>query len=60
MFPPVSHIVQYIYIYIYDTPQTPGFYLGLFADDTSMYVTDRKECYILRKLQRGLSTIETW
>jgi hypothetical protein len=35
----------------YDTPQTPGVYLGLFADDTCMYVTGRKEGYVLRKLQ---------
>jgi hypothetical protein len=41
-------------------PQTPGVYLCLFADDTCIYVTDCKEGYVLRKLQRGLSTIETW
>jgi hypothetical protein len=35
-------------------------YLGLFADDTYIYATDRKEGYVLRKLQRGLSAIETW
>jgi hypothetical protein len=42
------------------TPQTSGVYLGLFADDTCKYATDRKEGYVLRKLQRGLSAIETW
>jgi hypothetical protein len=42
-------------LYINDTPQTPGVYLGLFADDTCIYTTDRKEGYVLRKLQRGLS-----
>jgi hypothetical protein len=47
-------------LYINDTPQKPGFYLGLFADDTCIYATDRKEGYILRKLQRGLNAIETW
>jgi hypothetical protein len=25
-----------------------------------VYATDRKEGYILRKLQRGLNSIETW
>jgi hypothetical protein len=35
--------------------QTPGVYLGLFAD-----ATDRKEGYVLRKLQRGFSVVETW
>jgi hypothetical protein len=34
--------------------------VGLFADDTCIYATDRKEDYVLRKLQRGLSTIKTW
>jgi hypothetical protein len=42
-----------------DTPQTPGVYLGLFADDTCIYAKGRKEGYVLRKLQRGLSSIET-
>jgi hypothetical protein len=26
-----------------DTPQTPGVNLALFADDTCLYATDRKE-----------------
>jgi hypothetical protein len=47
-------------IYINDTPQTPGVYLALFADDTCLYATDRKEGYVLRKLQRGLDAIDTW
>jgi hypothetical protein len=47
-------------LYINDTPQTPGVYLDLFADDTCKYTTYRKEVYIFRKLQRGLSAIETW
>jgi hypothetical protein len=41
-------------LYINDTPQTLGVYLGLFTDDTFIYATDH------RKLQRGLSAIETW
>jgi hypothetical protein len=47
-------------IYINDTPQTPGVYLGLFVDEIFVYAADRKEDYVLRKLQRGLSAIETW
>jgi hypothetical protein len=43
-----------------DTPQIPGVYLGFFANDTCIYVTDRKESYVLRKMQRGLTAIETW
>jgi hypothetical protein len=47
-------------LFINDTPKTSGVYLGLFADDTCIYATDRKEVYVLRNLQRGLSAIETW
>jgi hypothetical protein len=44
-------------LYINGTPQT----LGLLADDTCtrMYATGCKEGYVLRKLQRGLSAVET-
>jgi hypothetical protein len=56
---PTLYII-YIYIHINDTSQTPGVYPGLFAVDTCIYSTDRKEVYVLRKLQRGLSAIETW
>jgi hypothetical protein len=45
---------------VYDTPKTPGVYLGLFAHATSIYVTGRKECYVLRKLERVPSATETW
>jgi hypothetical protein len=41
--------------YINDTPQTTGVNLSLFADDTCLYATDRKEGYVLRKIQRGLN-----
>jgi len=47
-------------LYINDTPQTPGVHLALFADDTCLYTTDRRESYVLRKLQRGLITLEEW
>jgi hypothetical protein len=47
-------------IYINDTPQTPVVHLALFADDTCLYATERKEGYVLRKLQRGLDAIEKW
>jgi hypothetical protein len=33
--------------YTNDTPQTPGVYLGLFADDTCIDATDRKKGYVL-------------
>jgi hypothetical protein len=46
-------------VHINVTPQTLGGYPGLFADDSCIYATDRKEDYIPRKLQRGLSVIET-
>jgi hypothetical protein len=30
-------------MYINDAPQTPGVHLALFADDTCLYTTDRRE-----------------
>jgi hypothetical protein len=56
-FRPVPSIVQYVYKWY---PQTSGVYLALFADDTCMYTIDRKEGYVLRKLQRGLNSTEMW
>jgi hypothetical protein len=47
-------------LYINDAPQSPGVHLALFADDTCIYSTDRKEGYVLRKLQRGLTSMESW
>jgi hypothetical protein len=47
-------------LHINDTPQAIGVHLALFADDTCLYATDRKEGYIVRKLQRGLDTLVTW
>jgi hypothetical protein len=47
-------------MYITDAPQTPGVYLDLFADDTCLYATERKESFVVRKLQRELNSMETW
>jgi hypothetical protein len=47
-------------MYINGAPQTRDVHLALFADDTCLYATDRKEGFIVRKLQRGLSSMETW
>jgi hypothetical protein len=47
-------------LYINDAPQSPGVHLALFADDTCIYTTDRKEGYVLRKLQRGLTSVGSW
>jgi hypothetical protein len=47
-------------LYINDTSQTPGVNLALFADDTCLYATDRKEGYVLRKFQRGLDSMAAW
>jgi hypothetical protein len=46
-------------LYINDAPQTHGVHLALFADDTCLYATDRKVGFVVRKLQRGLSSMET-
>jgi hypothetical protein len=41
-------------------PQIIGVHLALFADDTCLYTTDRKEGYIARKFQRGLNSMAAW
>jgi hypothetical protein len=46
-------------MYINDASQAPGVYLALFAYDTCLYVTDRKGGFVVRKLQRCLSSVET-
>jgi hypothetical protein len=46
-------------MYIIDAPQTHGVHLAFFADDTCLYATDDKEGFIVRKLQRSLSSMET-
>jgi hypothetical protein len=43
-----------------DAPQSPSVHLALFADDTYIYTTDRKEGCVLRKLQRGLTSVGSW
>jgi hypothetical protein len=47
-------------LYTNDTPQATNLHLALFADDTYLYATVRKEGYIVRKLQRGLDTLVAW
>jgi hypothetical protein len=42
---------------INDTPKTIGVNLGLFAADTSLYATEHKVGYVLRKLQPWLSSM---
>jgi hypothetical protein len=46
-------------LYINDAPQTQGVYLALFADDMCLYSTNYKEGYVLRKLQHGLTALES-
>jgi hypothetical protein len=47
-------------MYVNNTPQAIGVHPALFADDTCLYVTERKESYVLRKLQRGLNSVAEW
>jgi hypothetical protein len=47
-------------LYINDTPQTIGINVALFVDDTCLYATERKEGYVLRKVQRGLNSMLAW
>jgi hypothetical protein len=37
-------------MYINDAPQTPAVHLALFADDTCLYATDRKEGFVVKKI----------
>jgi len=39
--------------------ETPGVHLALYVDETRMYTTDQKDSYILRKLQRGFTRMES-
>jgi hypothetical protein len=39
----LSATLYSIYTYTNDKPKTPGIYLGLFAFDTCIYATDRKD-----------------
>jgi len=58
---PQGSVLSTLYsLYINHIPQTPGIYLTLFADDTCIYTTDCKEGYVLTKLQRGLTSMESW
>jgi hypothetical protein len=43
-------------LYINDTPQTIGVNLALFADDTCLHATERKQGYVLRIVQCGLNS----
>jgi hypothetical protein len=45
---------------INDTRQTPSVNLTLFADDICLYAKDRKEEYVLGKIQRGLDSMAAW
>jgi hypothetical protein len=47
-------------MYISDVPKASGAYLAIFANDISLYVTDRKNGFVVRKLQCSLSSTETW
>jgi hypothetical protein len=59
--PQVSVLSPTLYnLYINDTPQTIGVNLALFADDTCLYATERKDGYVVRKLQRGLNSVAAW
>jgi hypothetical protein len=44
-------------LYVNGTPQTHGVHLALFLNNTSLYVTERMEGYVLRKIQCGLNSM---
>jgi hypothetical protein len=47
-------------LYTNDTPQTSGIQLALFADDPCLYATERKDGYVLRRIQHELNSMATW
>jgi hypothetical protein len=47
-------------MYMNDAPQTNDPHLAFFVVDTCLYVTDHEERFVVRKLQRCLSSVETW
>jgi hypothetical protein len=47
-------------LYINDIPQAIGVNLALFAEDPSLYATESKECYVLRNVRRGISSMSAW
>jgi hypothetical protein len=47
-------------LYINDAPATPGTHLALFEDDTCSYATEKHQCRVLCKLQRGLTAANSW
>jgi hypothetical protein len=53
----LSPILYNFYINDSPPPQTICVNLALFSDDTCLYVTELKEGYILRKLQRCLNSM---
>jgi hypothetical protein len=58
---PENTVLSILYnLYINDTPQTIGVNLALFADDICLYATERKEGYVLRKVQHGLHSMLAW
>jgi hypothetical protein len=45
---------------INNAPQTPGVHLAFFAVGTCLHAKDHKEGFVIRKLQRGLSSMGMW
>jgi hypothetical protein len=41
-------------------PVAPGTHLALFVDDVCIYAIEKHERHILRKLQRGLTVVNSW
>jgi hypothetical protein len=56
----LSSTLYNVYINDIPPPQTSGENLALFEDDTCLYVTDRKEGHVLRKIYRELNSMAAW
>jgi hypothetical protein len=59
--PQVSVLFPTLYnVYVMKPPQKYGVNLVLFVDNTCPYATERREGYVLRKIQRGLNSMTAW
>jgi hypothetical protein len=47
-------------LYINGATVAPGTHLAPFVDNACIYATQKHECYVLCKLQRGLTAVNSW
>jgi hypothetical protein len=59
--PQGSRLAPILYtLHAKDAPAAPGTHLALFVDYTCIYATEKNERHVLCKLQRGLTTVNSF